>query len=162
VARPVNPDAVLARRLRAARERLGLSQREVGLLMGLPAKVAAPRINQYERGSAEPSVEDLQRLAEALGVPAPMLVAEDPALVRLLAAWADAPARSRQQALRQLEADARDAGYPARSAHERRIRTARDQWEHERLAAARAARPPAARKKADGASMAGRPRTAKR
>lgn len=121
MARPVNPDALLARRLREARKRIGVSQRELGLLMGLAASVAAPRINQYERGSAEPSVEDLQRLAEALGVPAAALVTEDPALHRLLMAWADASSAARAEAIRQLEARVDRGNRPGLRATQKRV-----------------------------------------
>jgi len=118
--------------------RLRLSQRELGLLMGLSPKVAAPRINQYERGSAAPTVEDLDRLAGALGLPTAALVAEDPALVRLLRAWADAPPQARTAAVRELEANARAAGHPGRKATRARIRDARAAWKEEAVAAAQA------------------------
>jgi transcriptional regulator with XRE-family HTH domain len=89
--------------------------------MGLAASVAAPRINQYERGSAEPSVEDLQRLAEALGVPAAALVTEDPALHRLLMAWADASSAVRAEAVRQLEAQVGRSNRPGLRATQKHV-----------------------------------------
>jgi transcriptional regulator with XRE-family HTH domain len=90
--------------------------------MGLAASVAAPRINQYERGSAEPSVEDLQRLAEALGVPAAALVTDDPALHRLLIAWADASSTARAEAIRRLEAEAERGNRPGLRTTQKRVR----------------------------------------
>lgn len=90
--------------------------------MGLAASVAAPRINQYERGSAEPSVEDLQRLAEALGVPAAALVTQDPALHRLLMAWADASGAARAEAIRQLEARVERGNRPGLRTTQKRVR----------------------------------------
>lgn len=136
MARPVNPDALFAQRLRAARERLGLSQRELGLLVGMAPNVAAPRINQYERGSAEPSIDDLQQLAEALGLPAAALVTEDAGLHRLLVAWADAPAKARAQVVKQLEAHVASS-QPGRRATLKRIEQARTEWAAEREAALR-------------------------
>lgn len=137
----MNPDAIFARRLRAARARLGLSQREVGRLMGLPVKVAAPRINQYERGSAAPNIEDLQRLAEGLGVPAAALVVEDDRLFRLLMAWADAPDSARAEALKQLEERVENGNRPGKRAALKRVEQARQAWAAERTAEA-AAKPP--------------------
>ena len=113
---------------------MGLSQRELGRLVGFAPDVAAPRINQYERGSAAPLAEDLQQLASALGLPAAALVTEDPALHRMLVAWADARVTARRAAVKQLEADAARAGHPERARVLRRIEESRRQWDAEREA----------------------------
>ena len=75
--------SVVGGRLREARERLGISQKQLGIKAGLDPSVASPRINQYETGKHVPDIQTAQRLAEVLGVPAPYLYAED----ELLAAW---------------------------------------------------------------------------
>jgi transcriptional regulator with XRE-family HTH domain len=75
--------SVVGSRLREARERLGISQKQLGIKAGLDPSVASPRINQYETGKHVPDIQTAQRLAEVLGVPAPYLYAED----NLLAAW---------------------------------------------------------------------------
>jgi transcriptional regulator with XRE-family HTH domain len=49
--------------------------------------VASPRVNQYERGVHEPRAETVQKLAEALGVPAAFLYTEDEMLAKLLLRW---------------------------------------------------------------------------
>ncbi|MGY4516276.1 transcriptional regulator with XRE-family HTH domain [Lysobacter sp. HA18] len=134
---------------------MGLSQREVGLLMGLPANVAAPRINQYERGSAEPSVDDLARLADALGLPAAALVTKDAALLRMLRAWSDAPAKDRIQVTRELEARAREAGHPGSRATSERIERAREGWSEQRRAVRKAVPKAKAAAKKGAASTAG-------
>lgn len=124
---------------------MGLSQRELGRLVGFAPDVAAPRINQYERASAAPLAEDLQQLASALGLPAAALVTEDPALHRMLLAWADAPVTARRAAVKQLEADAARAEHPERAKVLRRIEQSRRQWDAER-AAGRQAREKARKK----------------
>ena len=64
------PIAVLfGRRLRAARKAAGLSQVELGALLGMADKNASPRVSRYERGEREPDGETLQELSKALGVP---------------------------------------------------------------------------------------------
>ena len=75
--------SVVGHRLREARERLGISQKQLGIKAGLDPSVASPRINQYETGKHVPDIQTAQRLAEVLGVPAPYLYAQDD----LLAAW---------------------------------------------------------------------------
>lgn len=104
VAKQAAPYPVLARRLAEARQRAGLSQRDLGLLAGLDPAVASPRINQYERGKHEPRGETLQRLAEALGVPAAYLLTDDELLARLLLHWKDLTVRQKKQVLKDVEA----------------------------------------------------------
>lgn len=57
-------------RLRAARERRGLSQRELSKLL----EIGDNQINKYENGGAEPSLRVLYRIAEQLGVTADYLI----------------------------------------------------------------------------------------
>jgi transcriptional regulator with XRE-family HTH domain len=75
--------SVVGNRLREARGRLGISQKQLGIKAGFDPSVASPRINQYETGKHVPDIETAQRLAEVLGVPAPYLYAEDDQI----AAW---------------------------------------------------------------------------
>ncbi|MGE6333207.1 helix-turn-helix domain-containing protein [Stenotrophomonas sp. NPDC077659] len=74
-AAPPAPRAIVAARLRQARELRGLSQREVGIRMGLDKDTASARISRYESGAMSISLEALFKLAEALDVPAAYLVA---------------------------------------------------------------------------------------
>jgi transcriptional regulator with XRE-family HTH domain len=75
--------SVVAKRLREARLRAGLSQRQLGIKAGIDPFAASARINQYERGKHTPDVGTAARLARVLSVPAPFLYAQDNAL----AAW---------------------------------------------------------------------------
>lgn len=75
---------VYSRRLREAREILGISQRNLGIEAGLDDFVASTRINRYEAGVHQPDLETLQRLAEVLGVPVAFFYAEDDELARLI------------------------------------------------------------------------------
>ena len=61
--------SVFARRLRAAREAKGVSQKQLGILAGIDQFVASARINQYERGKHVPDLQTAQRLATELNVP---------------------------------------------------------------------------------------------
>ena len=75
--------SVVGLRLREARERRGISQKQLGIKAGLDPSVASPRINQYETGKHVPDIQTAQRLAEVARVPAPYPYAEDDQL----AAW---------------------------------------------------------------------------
>lgn len=70
---------LIGRRLRAAREAMGLSQVALGALLGMDEKNASPRLSRYERGDRQPNPETLEALSEALGVPpAYFLATSDP------------------------------------------------------------------------------------
>lgn len=78
---PAHPPLALliGRRLRAARKAVGLSQVELGALVGMDDKNASPRLSRYERGEREPDAETLRALGKALGLPpAYFLATSDP------------------------------------------------------------------------------------
>lgn len=76
--------STFARRLKAAREAKGVSQKQLGVLAGIDQFVASARINQYERGKHVPDLQTAQRLATELGVPASYLYEPDDVLAELL------------------------------------------------------------------------------
>lgn len=94
---------VFAIRLNQARERAGLSQRQLGILAGMDPQVASPRINQYEKGKHEPQLETAKRLAKVLGIPAAFLYTEDDLLAKLLLLWSDMSPAERKRLLKQAE-----------------------------------------------------------
>ena len=59
------------RRLKAARLKLNLSQRSLGIAAGIDEASASARMNQYERGKHVPDYATLCRLALTLGAPVP-------------------------------------------------------------------------------------------
>ncbi|MCX9158037.1 helix-turn-helix transcriptional regulator [Niveibacterium sp. 24ML] len=76
--------AIIAVRLRAAREALGISQKQLGIRAGIDEFTASARINQYERGKHLPDLLTAQRLAHELGVPVSFLFEPDDDLATLL------------------------------------------------------------------------------
>ena len=79
--------SVVAKRLRQARLRAGISQKQLGIKAGIDSFAASARINQYERGKHVPDVWTAARLARVLSVPAPYLYAQDNALARWILAF---------------------------------------------------------------------------
>ncbi len=92
----------VARRLREARVRKGLSQKALGILAGIDEFSASPRINQYEQDKHVPDYSTSRRLAEALEVPVPYLYAEGDELAELILSYAQVGVRKRAQVRRLL------------------------------------------------------------
>lgn len=69
--------SIVARHLKAARLRAGLSQKQLGIEAGIDQFSASARINQYERGKHMPDLQTLTRLAAVMRVPAPYFYCED-------------------------------------------------------------------------------------
>ena len=67
---------MFAARLVQARELRGLSQRALGVRMGLGKTTGSTRINRYEQQTSATSFESLGELAEALQVPTAYLLAD--------------------------------------------------------------------------------------
>jgi transcriptional regulator with XRE-family HTH domain len=103
VPQKIDPLTVLARRLREARERKGLSQKELGIAAGLDRFVASTRINRYERGVHHPDPVTLQRLADTLGVPPAYLVASDDRLARAILAFSALSAKAQERMVSEME-----------------------------------------------------------
>ncbi len=76
--------SLFASRLKTARERLGISQMELGVLAGIDEYSASARINQYERGKHTPDFSTAGNLGKVLGVPAAYFYAEDESLGDLI------------------------------------------------------------------------------
>ncbi|NII09468.1 helix-turn-helix transcriptional regulator [Oleiagrimonas sp. C23AA] len=73
-----------SRRLREAREALGISQRALGIEAGLDEFVASTRINRYETGVHQPDLQTLQNLAAVLQLPVAYFYAENDELAQLI------------------------------------------------------------------------------
>jgi transcriptional regulator with XRE-family HTH domain len=90
---------IVARRLRAAREASGLSQKELGLKAGLDPSVASPRINQYERSKHVPNTAVLGQIGTVLQQPLAYFYALDDEMADLITAFHRATQRERKAIL---------------------------------------------------------------
>ena len=95
--------SVVAKRLRQARLRAGISQRQLGIKAGIDPFAASARINQYERGKHVPDLWTAARLARVLAVPAPFLYAEDNALAAWILAFGAVRPSVRRSIIRQAD-----------------------------------------------------------
>ncbi|MDP9139961.1 MAG: helix-turn-helix domain-containing protein [Pseudomonadota bacterium] len=89
----------IARRLKEARLRAGLSQKALGILAGFDQFVASARMNQYERGVHEPSFATLALVARQLNVPTCYFFADDDALAELVWGYSVSTASQKKQLL---------------------------------------------------------------
>ena len=89
--------SVVAKRLREARERAGLSQKQLGIRAGIDEFSASPRINQYERGKHIPDLLTAERLCKVLNVPPPYLYAKDDKLAEWILVFGQADAATRRE-----------------------------------------------------------------
>lgn len=91
---------VWGRRLKEAREAIGLSQRQLGIEAGLDPSVASTRINRYELGVHKADYQISQKLAEVLKVPVAFLYADDDALAEIILRFGRADAGQRERLMR--------------------------------------------------------------
>ena len=102
---PSGSRSPLARRLRDARTAKGMSQRQLGILIGIDPSSASPRVNQYESGRHVPDFRIAERLADCLDVPVTYFYAEDERLAEMILAFEALPQRKRVKALRAVQDD---------------------------------------------------------
>jgi transcriptional regulator with XRE-family HTH domain len=95
--------SILAKRLKEARLRTGLSQRQLGIRAGIDEFSASARVNQYERGKHMPDLQTLTRLAEVLQMPVPYFYCDDPELAELIAKFSKLNRSNRRRVLRLLD-----------------------------------------------------------
>jgi len=93
---------VFGQRLREVRTAVGLSQKRLGIAMGLDPFVASTRINRYERGVSWPDLSVIFKLAEVLGVPTATFFTDDKDLAETIERFAGAPKRKQAAVLKLL------------------------------------------------------------
>lgn len=72
--------------------------------MNLPEDVASTRINRYERGVHLPDLETAERMAEALGVPLPYLLAKDERLAQAILGFSSLSKQAQDKILSEIQA----------------------------------------------------------
>ncbi|WP_347253830.1 helix-turn-helix transcriptional regulator [Leminorella grimontii] len=90
-------------RLKEARIAQGLSQKGLGIAIGIDSSVASTRINRYEKGVHEADMETVQRMAEVLCVPSAYFYAADDDLAELILHYSKLPSAERKHILSLLK-----------------------------------------------------------
>lgn len=87
--------SVLAKRLKEARLRAGISQERLGLAAGLDEMSASTRMNRYEQGKRSPDLELVERIGQVLGLPAAYFFTADDDMAEMLALFYRLDTKSR-------------------------------------------------------------------
>lgn len=82
--RKSNPISLFGRRLREARQRIGIAQDKLGVLIGMDESCSSARISRYETGIHEPPVAIVEKIAAVLKVPLPYFYCEDDVLAEFM------------------------------------------------------------------------------
>ncbi|GIU32566.1 helix-turn-helix domain-containing protein [Shewanella schlegeliana] len=77
----INP---LPLRLKQARKALGISQKQLGIQLGMEPGTASARMNHYEKGKHTPDYATLKAMADELGVPVAYFFCESEKSAQLL------------------------------------------------------------------------------
>lgn len=86
-----NDESPFPKRLKEARKRKGLSQKQLGILAGMDEFSASARMNQYEKGVHAPDFKTVKALAKVLGVPTAFLFCEEDELAERIVKYKDGP-----------------------------------------------------------------------
>ncbi|EGR4262165.1 helix-turn-helix domain-containing protein [Vibrio cholerae] len=87
-------------RLKEARQKAKLSQKELGVRIGMDEGSASPRMNQYEKGKHTPDVRTLKLISDELKVPLNYFFCEDPESAELAIAIATLSTEKRRLLLK--------------------------------------------------------------
>ena len=106
----VDARSIFAQRLKAAREDAGLTQKELGMSVGLPQETAAVRINRYEKGVHDADLATARRIAQSLGVPLAFLYADSDVLAEAILTLGLLSKSEQRKAVADLKARLAQAG----------------------------------------------------
>ena len=70
-------DNPIPMRLKEVRKKAKISQKELGVRIGIDESSASARMNQYEKGKHTPDISTLKKIADELGVPLNYFFCED-------------------------------------------------------------------------------------
>lgn len=95
----INALPIVAQRLREARVRAGISQKNLGIAVGIDEFSASARVNQYERGKHTPDYSMVEKFAQTLDVPTEFFYARDERMAEALLLLHHLTERQKTQAI---------------------------------------------------------------
>jgi transcriptional regulator with XRE-family HTH domain len=93
----VSEKSPISKRLKEARLEAKLSQKQLGIAIGIDQFVASPRMNQYETGKHAPDFDVVERVAKVLKLPASFFYTIDDDLAELLKLYGHLTKKEQQQ-----------------------------------------------------------------
>ncbi len=91
--------SLFGRRLRAARQIAGISQEQLGVMLGLDEATSSTRISRYERGTHTPPFELAEKIASILSLPVEYFYCRDDIVAELMLAIDHMNERERKRML---------------------------------------------------------------
>jgi transcriptional regulator with XRE-family HTH domain len=76
--------SIFAKRLKEARLKAGLSQEQLGVLIGIEEASASSRMNHYEKGRHEPDFSAIERMASVLKTSESFFFEKDDKIAQLI------------------------------------------------------------------------------
>ncbi|SEF40360.1 helix-turn-helix domain-containing protein [Vibrio hangzhouensis] len=89
-------------RLKEARKKANLSQKSLGVRIGMDEGSASARMNQYEKGKHAPDIQTLKLIADELGVPLNYFFCEEESSAKLACLIAKLSEEERQELINKL------------------------------------------------------------
>ena len=99
----ISEPTILGKRLKEAREKLGLPQDKFGIKLGLDEGCSSARISRYESGVHQPPLKTIQLMAKTLNVPVAYLFCEDDLMARAILKLSALGRRKLVDVLNQIE-----------------------------------------------------------
>lgn len=90
------------RRLKEARKRKGISQKQLGIEAGIDEFSASARMNQYEKGTHTPDLTTVENIAKVLEVPTAYLFATEDDLAEVILLFGEQNEKQRASILEEL------------------------------------------------------------
>lgn len=91
-------------RLKEVRKKAKISQKELGVRIGIDESSASARMNQYEKGKHTPDISTLKKMADGLGVPLNYFFCEDESSAELACLIAKMSEEERNKLTAQIKA----------------------------------------------------------
>jgi transcriptional regulator with XRE-family HTH domain len=98
----INP---LPHRLKQARTAKGISQKQLGIQLGMEPGTASARMNHYEKGKHTPDYTTLKAMADELGVPVAYFFCESESTAELLCLIENMNEEDKADLLNQIKKD---------------------------------------------------------
>jgi transcriptional regulator with XRE-family HTH domain len=96
----INP---LPHRLKQARKAKGISQKQLGIQLGMEPGTASARMNHYEKGKHTPDYATLKAMADELGVPVAYFFCESESTAELLCLLEKMSEEEREELVKQIK-----------------------------------------------------------
>jgi len=93
------PKSLFGRRLKDARLDAGISQDKLGVMIGLDESCSSARMSRYENGIHSPSFNAVERIADALKLPAAYFYCSDDMLAEITKLYFHASIENRNELL---------------------------------------------------------------